>query len=140
MPLVIKSIDAIARQRQRDVLFVEFHPQADSRGLFPYRYDWQTDPQRQRFLTWLDEQNIVWRYCGEFASESCFRAYLGQVYIDLPMDETNKKYCRVRDYLERLDGSMRYENIRFFVLPLAVAMRNAHHDEPGFWERFDKNL
>jgi hypothetical protein len=50
------------------------------------------------------------------------------------MDETDPRYCQLRDYLEHPDGSMRDDNVRFYVLKLEVAMQNAHHDEPGFWE------
>jgi hypothetical protein len=37
-------------------------------------------------------------------------------------------------------GTMRYENIRSYYLPLEVAMKNAYHDEPGFWERWAEDF
>lgn len=45
-------------------------------------------------------------------------------------------YQTVRYYLEQMDGTMRFPTVRFYVLPLEHAMKNAHHDEPGFWERW----
>ncbi|TAL46355.1 MAG: hypothetical protein EPN89_10505 [Methylovulum sp.] len=135
MPALIEYIDAIARKKQRDVLFVEFHPQDDDEdSCFP-RHDWEQNPKRQTFLHWLDGHAIAWCSCAAFASENGFESSMGRIYIDLPMDETDPTYCKLRDYLEHPDGSLRDEAIRFYVLPLEMAMRNAHHDEPGFWER-----
>lgn len=87
-------------------------------------------------MTWLDEHNIPWEKCGPVASETSFRSYLGEIYIDVPFDENDPRYCIVRDYLENPDGSMRDENVRFYYLPLEHAMKNAHHDEPDFWEKW----
>lgn len=42
--------------------------------------------------------------------------------------------CTLRDYLEREDGSMRHDGVRFNVMPLVYAGRNAAHDEPGYWD------
>lgn len=137
MPLLIEHIDAIARQKQRDVLYVEFHPQTEDLEEFDTEhYVWELDSRRQAFLSWLDQQAIAWRYCAPIASECGFESYQGQIYIDLAMDDNDPLYCGLRDYLEHPDGLMRDENLRFFYLPLAMAMKNAHHDEPGFWERW----
>jgi hypothetical protein len=139
MPLLIKNIDAIARKKQRDVLFVAFHPENDSLDDDAFDeddYDWEDDPKRTAFLAWLDQQGIGWEYCAPMASECGFGRYLGQVYIDLAMDDNDPLYGRLRDYLEYPDGAMRDENLRFYYLPLAKALENAHHDEPGFWERW----
>ena len=35
---------------------------------------------------------------------------------------------------------MRNEQVQFFYLPLEHAMRNAHHDEPGFWDKWADNF
>ena len=49
MPMVIEHIDAIARQKQRDVLFVAFHRSApatvDSEEILDHsRLEWETLP------------------------------------------------------------------------------------------------
>lgn len=54
--------------------------------------------------------------------------------MDVPVDESKRIYCKLRDDLEHPDGSMRHEQATFFVLPLESAMKNVHHDAPGFWE------
>jgi len=142
MPYLIDHIDAIARQKQRAVLFVEFHPQdtEDDSPLSYLNYDYEHDARRQAFMDWLDERSIGWCPCAPIADECGFESYLGQVYIDLRMDESDPTYCELRDHLEHPDGSIREDNVRFYVLKLEVAMQNAHHDEPGFWERWSETF
>lgn len=139
MPLLIEPIDAIARQKQRDVLFVEFQPRNEDKSLF-HSHDWEDDPKRQALIKWLDQQAIAWCCCSAFASEDSFDSYQGQIYIDLPMDETNPRYCQLRDHLEHPDGSMRDEQVCFYVLPLEAAMRNVHHDQPEFWQQWAEDF
>ncbi|AJE03574.1 hypothetical protein [Geobacter pickeringii] len=138
MPKLIEHIDAIARQKQRDVLFIVFHPAdwGDFESDSCWGYDYSVDPRRAKVLAWLDEHGITWQECGPVASTTSFRSYLGEVYIDIPFDEADELYCLVRNYLENPDGTMRDENVRFYYLPLEIAMKNAHHDEPGFWDRW----
>ena len=66
MPMLIEHIDAIARQKQRDVLFLEFNsPNSQERfdeiGRVDQRCDWRSLPSRLKVICWLDEQNIVWK-------------------------------------------------------------------------------
>lgn len=133
MPGLIAHIDAIARKKQREVLYLEFHPQprAEWRN---YRYE--DDATRAAILAWLDANHVPWTRCGPFADTRVMAPWLGQVYLDVPYDETLSDYRVLRDYLEHPDGSMRHEGVRFYALPLDLAMENAEHDEPGFWERW----
>lgn len=139
MPLLIEHIDAIARQKQRGVLSVDFRPTTANIGE-RFRYDYEDDERRKALLAWLDQQGIAWCCCAHVASEHGFEAYAGQIYIDLALDESDPKYCLLRDHLEYPDGSMRDSHVTFYYLPLEEAMRNAHHDEPGFWERWAENF
>lgn len=131
MPGLIEHIDSIARKNQRAALYLEFHPQ-------PYtewrRYNFQEDAVRDQTLAWLDAHGVRWHPCGPFADPRRLAPYLGQVYLDVPFDESMSEYRLLRDYLEYPDGSMRHESVRFYVMPLDYAMRNATHDAPGFWE------
>lgn len=139
MPVLIEHIDAIARQKQRGVLSVDFRPTTDDSEEF-FSYDYEDDERRQALLSWLDQHDIVWCCCAPFASEEGFEAYAGQIYIDLAMDDNDPKYCQLRDHLEYPDGSMRDSHVTFYYLPLETAMQNAHHDEPGFWERWAEDF
>jgi hypothetical protein len=77
MPQIIQYIDAIARQKQRDVLYLVFgertvraymheasaEDDADS-GIFDVLHEWERTPNRQMVLDWLDEQGMAWQPCG----------------------------------------------------------------------------
>lgn len=144
MPMLIEHIDAIARKKQRDVLLIKFYPdesnhesedneESDTSWL---SYNFEEDLRRVKVLAWLEKNKIPFQPCGEVANECSFCSYLGDIYVDVPYDEENHQYRLLRDYLENPDGTMRDENVRFCYLPLERAMKNAYHDEPGFWEKF----
>ncbi|GAC1607824.1 MAG: hypothetical protein NVS3B3_11330 [Aquirhabdus sp.] len=134
MPLLIHHIDEIAREKKCDVLFVIFHEK------FDIDTEWEALPIRQQLLQWLDAHDIPWQKCAHFADPNLMLSYLGQIYIDVPYDESNSKYQELRDYLEFPDGSIRNPGMQFCYLPLAMAMKNAHHDEPGFWEKWAEDF
>jgi hypothetical protein len=138
MPQLLHHIDAIARAKGRDVLFLEFHPKikGDFYWTVPDDYDWTTDAVRTLIVDWLTNSQINWIECGPVANPNVMRPYYGQIYLDVPFDETLEEYCRLRDFLEFPDGTIRYPGVRFLILPLSRAMENAAHDEPGFWERW----
>jgi len=138
MPQLIEYIDAIARKKQRDALLIQFHPENIEEALF--EYDHNKDKRRKKVLAWLNKNKIIWQECAPVASEDGFCSYIGDVYIDVPYDENDPQYQLVRNYLENPDGSLRDKNVRFCFLPLEYAMKNAHHDEPGFWERWAENF
>jgi hypothetical protein len=91
---------------------------------------------RQRVISWLDENGIAWKPCGSRASDKYLLCgYLGEIYIDLPFDTANAEYQKLADYLETPDGQPKNEGVIFCYLPLEAAMKNKHHDEPGYWDK-----
>jgi hypothetical protein len=136
MPMLLEHIDSIARKKQRDVLYLTF-PSAE-RLQRPRRYENIDD--RCRIIAWLDANKIGWTMCGPFANENMMRSYAGELYVDVPFDIDDPDFQRVQAFLEFPDGSMRFANTRFWIVPLAQAMKNAHHDEPGFWERWARDF
>lgn len=145
MPMLIKHIDAIARQKQRDVLYVAFHPPESGthdaeKVVGSDDFGWKTLPIRQQIIDWLDAQGIGWKPCGHFANERLMLGYRGQIYIDLPFDETLPAFLTVQTFLELPDGSMRFPEATFFCCPLDKAMENVAHDAPGFWEHWAENF
>jgi hypothetical protein len=133
MPQIIRYIDAIAREKQRGVLLIEFRPQAFKNDWLDY--DYQDNKRRDEVLMWLDKNNIPWEKCGPFVTKQYVLGYFGDVYIDVPYDESNEQYELVREYLENPDGSMRDPEVIFCYLALEHAMQNAHQDEPGYWDK-----
>ena len=145
MPLLLEHIDAIARHKQRGVLYVEFHPLAlnpevgeglSDQDVWAWKTmpdsAWQTLPIRQQIIDWLDAQGIGWQRCGHFADVGLMMGYRGQLYIDLPYDQSLPAFQALQAFLENPDGTMRYPKVFFIYCPLENAMENAEHDAPGF--------
>lgn len=133
MPQLIEHIDAIARKAGRDVLYLTFFEDASGARV---ETCWQENPSRKAIVAWLDENAIAWQACGEVASDQWLViGYRGSIYIDLPFDGELQAYRKLEQCLEFPDGTLRLPKMRFLALPLTVAMRNAHHDEPGYWEK-----
>lgn len=134
MPQVIKHIDKIARDKGRGVLFIEFDEEVPPNSNFEDR------EFRNDLLMWFDANDIKVFPCGHFANELVLMDYRGQIYIDVPYDETLSDYIKVNNHLTNSDGSTRFPGVTFCYLPLEVAMKNKHHDEPGFWEDWADNF
>ncbi|WP_119157761.1 hypothetical protein [Caldimonas tepidiphila] len=131
MPQLIQHIDAIARKKQRDVLYLMFPRKKDRPP-----QDVEDLPLRRQIIEWLEHEGIDWKPCGGIASETRMVPYRGQIYVDVPFDPSDPAYQKLQSYLEHPDGTMRFDEALFCALTLDVAMKNAHHDEPGFWERW----
>ena len=153
MPLLVEHIDAIARKKQRGVLYVEFHPLAldpeagedlSERDILAWKTmpdsAWQSLPIRQQLIDWLDAKGIGWQRCGHYAQVGLMMGYRGQIYIDLPFDTTLPAFLALQAFLENPDGSMRHRGVFFVYCSLKKAMENAAHDEPGFWDRCAENF
>jgi len=147
MPCLIEFIDAIARKKKRGVLYIGFSPETQSGSdgeedvgpMFP-SVEWKTPPVRQPVINWLDENEIAWKPCGHIADPSVMLSYQGQIYIDLPYAQDLPEYQKLAEFLENPDGSMRLPRVEFWYLPLEIALRNAHHDEPGFWAKWAESF
>ncbi|MFM8441912.1 MAG: hypothetical protein ACKN9W_01055 [Methylococcus sp.] len=133
MPMLIETIDAIARAKQRDVLLIVFNAlrfgSPDDR-LAALHYDYRQDPMRRQVIDWLDAHRIPWQPCGDLPDESAIPAYEGQIYLDIPFDESDPVYQAVSGYLEHPDGSLRWPTVIFQYFRLEEALRYAQHDEP----------
>lgn len=143
MPVLIKNIDAIAREKKRDVLYLVFHEKlfqhASDDNPFP-DFDYHIYGPRIEIIDWLTTNNIEFYPTGDVAREYSIVPYLGQLYIDVPFDEGDSTYQKLFAHLENQDGSMKIDGIGFCYFPLEHALRNAHHDEPGFWEKHYENF
>ena len=146
MPQLIEHIDAIARQKQRGVLYVMFDRPASNEDknedeiLEQEDLDWKTLPIRQQIIDWLDAQGIGWQPCGHFADVGLMMGYRGLLYIDVPYYKSLPAYQALQAFLENPDGTMRYPEALFFYCSLEEASKNAAHDAPGFWQRWAENF
>lgn len=144
MPLLIDYIDKIAREKQRDVLFLEFFhhpvPERNEDGLIPpFRYE--ECAIRQTLLEWFEQNNITVYPCGPFSKGKFIEgSYRGQLYIDVPFDKNNADYQKIEQFLENADGTIKFPGVGFWCLTLETAMEYAYSDEPGYWDRYWDNI
>lgn len=147
MPIAImplKYIDEIAREKQRDVLYLEFHPLPtvnpntvetledeikyleSERRVQKYRY--AEDKVRDEILENLNKLNVHWELCQGLPT-GYLESSKGQIYLDVPFDENLPQYQVLQEYLEYPDGMMRFPTIRFHFLTLEKAMENVNNDK-----------
>ena len=116
MPQLLKHIDAIAREKDRDVLFVHFenyeHENADAE---PYHL-------RQNLIEWLEQRQINFVPCMGIEQPGVIESYSGDLYIDVPFDEAHPIYQMVSEHLEDAEGEMKIPGVLFFVLFLETAL------------------
>lgn len=135
MPQLIPHIDQIARQKQRDVLTVEFYDDTSDANI-----DYQFNASRETIMTWLITNDIPHYQCAQYASETRIVSYRGQIYIDVPYEPEDERFQRVTAFLENPDGTVELPDTWFHCYPLKDCIRNAHHDVPGFWENWAENF
>ena len=80
MPQLLKCIDAIARQKKRDTLFVTF-PSRDPDTAFD-----EYSPHRAALINWLEAHHIGWMPCGGVANPNVMGPYQGHIYLDVSFD------------------------------------------------------
>lgn len=124
MPQLIRTIDEIAREKQRDVIFVQFHNFSTG-----FVADYRTNPSRAAIISWLDEQRIMYLPCGGFDSGCIVEGYDGELYIDVAIDEKDDNFFKLSEWFLRDEGEPRHENAWLFYLPLAVALLNSNEEE-----------
>lgn len=134
MSQIIEHIDKIARDKKRDVLFICF-----DKDEYP-SYDYENFKIRDKIIEWLYINQISFEKCANYASEYSWERYRGQLYLDVPIDETKKEYQKVISFFENKDGSMKLKGVTLYYLSLEEALKNAHHDEAGFWDNWAENF
>jgi len=125
MPQLLQHIDQIAREKKRDVIYIEFHNFAGN-----YHLDYRKNPSREIIADWLATNNIPHWECGGPEVGFWSTRYRGEIYIDVPYDKCDPLYLKIESFLENPDGTMRFEGAWFRGLTLASCMLNAHLDEP----------
>lgn len=133
MPQIIEYMDKIARQKQRDILILDFsYPQESIHSMmFP---DYENFKPRTDILEWLKANNISWQPC-------CFQGamgYNGIIYVDVPYDVSDTVYQKLASHLETPGGVMKLEGIRFICISLEDSMKYAEQDDPAYWEKLEK--
>jgi hypothetical protein len=147
MPMILDTIDKIARQKQCSVLFLDFHkciPRCSDDSDWFKRYvgvDWDNLPVRRQVIEWLNEAGVAWRPCGDFAGQGgwmILEGYFGTIYVDVPFDQQDPLFQKIDACFDLTDKgeSSRWPGVLFCYLTLEKAMENTHHDEPGYWDNW----
>ena len=140
MPQLLKHIDAIAREKDRDVLFVHFenyeHENADAESYH----------LRPNLMEWLKQRQINFAPCMGIEQPGVIESYSGDLYIDVPFDEAHPIYQMVSEHLEDAEEEMKIPGVLFFVLSLETALEieadreeflSLNHDEDEFSGRLN---
>jgi len=144
MSRVLQTLDQIARKKQRDVMYITFHkkPESESANAIDSEefssFDWQGCASRKEAISFLEEHQIPYQMCFDAQPTGgvlvLAMPYKGQIYIDMPYDQTDELCNKLEGYLENQDGSPKLPDVYLWLYPLEMAMKNAEHDEPGFWD------
>jgi hypothetical protein len=127
MVQMIQTIDAIARERGADVVFLAVH---DETGRPCRRH-----PELDAVTRWLESEGFAWRTCAAFETGMIHLEGGPQViFIDTPFIPGSPVLSRLESYFEEADGRPRIPGLVLTCLPLEVAMTHADHDAPTFWE------
>jgi hypothetical protein len=129
MPVILETIDAIARRLKRDVIFLAIVERQDR----PSR----DRPEVIEATDWLDAQRIGWSPCfGFLPGLVIFEGGPRAIYIDVPFTPGSPLLHRLEDRFETPDGLPRHPDLILSLLRLETALVNADQDEPGFWDGF----
>lgn len=92
--MAIEHIDAIARRKGRDVLYVTFsNSRANDRRSAPRkRFDWERSRIRTELTEWLTRQGIGWCPCAGLANLNSLEDYRSGLYADLPIDVESHEF------------------------------------------------
>lgn len=131
MPMLIQHIDEIARELQRDVLYLVFCKEGfSSADDFELVDDWENCKVRQYLVQWFADDNIEARPCAGVSNSGWICGYSGHLYIDVPFDRSNLDYLKIENLLENEDGSMKLRGVVFCVFGLEEAVRIAESGLP----------
>ncbi|MBN3813352.1 hypothetical protein [Paraburkholderia sp. Ac-20347] len=138
MSAIFEHIDAIARKKRRDVLFIEFYrvDAKGKRGCLVAGFDWPRLTMRQQIIEWLDKRRIEWEPCSHAEVPALIMSYRGQIYIDLPFDRGVSAYRELEAFFGKPNGKMRVSGVRLCRLRYTAALRNADQYGADYWDRW----
>ena len=125
-PKIIKSVDKIAREMGKDILFLEFlsiNKEQDYRHFKAFKH-------RQDTIVWLYDMGIHFEECLPYSEgEEWTGGYLGHLYFpSAVMSEDDGLYRTLKGHFENKDETSRIDGVDFYYLPLEEALKNCHID------------
>lgn len=142
---VLRNIDGIARDLNRDVVYLTFNtipavPENEHLRYFQtdtgkgdgafLRYFCQPNENenRQIILKWLFKKKIGYEDCFGIAFPECHECWNGQLYLDFAID--SKEYHLFQKFYDETDGgwSKKFFGVRYYMCPLSFALTNVFED------------
>lgn len=112
MPMLLKILDKIAIEKQRDVLFLDF----------PDMSDWRTNPIRRELLEWFKENQIAVKLCFPPLDVGTISyPYTGSFYMDVPYDIHLPEYKKCVEKFENSDEMMKIKGVDWYIMTLEEA-------------------
>lgn len=135
MPIILRTIDEIAREKQRGVLFVTFED-SEPYGveLFDLHYkaplhirnkdteEIFADGRRTALVKWLDDNQIGHENCFPLMGGHIVFPWSGSLYIDVPLEQDDPRYIQVVEHLEN-DGEPKDPLVKLWSVSLEAALR-----------------
>lgn len=119
---IFKHIKEIAKDKNRDVIFIDFTQDKTTHPLKNYiSYYYAIDTNRINLINWLRDNKISYMECYSNGTES----YMGELYIDVPVDENNEDYIKLSRYLENENEYMKTDCIHYNQFSLSEKIKYA---------------
>ena len=145
MPQLIKTIDQLACENNRDQLYVDFGlhllksqknkaDQCFSENEFFDNFDWDNFAPRKRFIDFAKANGIKYSDCvyeplGQIGGWSLGRL----LCVEAPYNTNHPIYKKLVDFLEYPDGSERHDDIAFCFFPLEKAIERKKEKDQIEW-------
>ncbi len=115
MALVIRYLDVICVEKNRDILVLQFH-------VNDMKLIRDEDSFISETLTWLSENNIKYELAGYYSNDGLMCGYTGQYYIDVPFEKDNPQFKLLQEKFENPDESIKDERavLQFTTLELCT--------------------
>lgn len=125
MPQLIRHIEDIALDLQRDVLYVCFPECSAIIHQDDNEKDWRSYQPRIEVTTWLDDNGIRWEKVAAVSRKSgwIIYPYDGSIYIDYPFDREDPQYMKLEKFMEHSDGTMKINGAEFCYKPPHLCKR-----------------
>ena len=127
MAFDVGTIDSIARQLGKDVLFLALLDE-ENESLDIYA---EIEP----ITDWLEASGIAYRLCTAFEEDVVYiEGGPGCIYLEIARDADPRQLAVLMDKFGPIGGPQSLAGFQLSVLTLEDAMKNAKQDDPNFWD------
>ena len=127
MAFDVRTIDGIARQLGRDVLFLAL---LDEEGA-----SLDIHAEIEPVTNWFEANGIIYRLCTAFEEGVVYiEGGPGCIYLDVEPNTDLGKLAVLLNKFGPVSGPQSVSGFQLSVLTLENALKNAEQDDPSFWD------